>query len=276
MNASIRRFLACVLALFCVLPLSSCKKTNDNNPLSSGSYDESGNYQPSIPDRSKQLAELEERNSDAVSWLMVPNTKIDEGVVQAGDNEYYLRRNMYGKYSYEGCYYLDYECLPGEDDLFSRNSIIYGHNLGTPMGVKDDSNGAKFAQLLKFAEESFASQTPYIYLTTNNGAHVFEIFAVFYCEADLDPIPYHYADYSDENFNDLMHDVQERSEYIYETQPGIGDNILTLSTCTYKYGTYSQNPNQRFVVMGRLMQEGDQYFETAKFEKNPNPKPPNF
>lgn len=276
MNTKIRRVLAYMIALLIVLPMTSCGKKNDNNLTSSGIYDETGNYQPSVPDRSEQLAQLEEKNADAVAWLTIPNTEIDEGVVQAGDNEYYLRRNMYGKYSYEGCYYLDYECLPGDDDMFSRNSIIYGHNLGTPMGVKDDPKGAKFAQLLNFADESFAAQTPYIFLTTNDGVHVFEIFAVFYCEAELDPVPYHYADYSDENYNDLMHDVQDRSEYIYEAQPGIGDNILTLSTCTYKYGTYSQNPDQRFVVMGRMMQDGDRYSETAIFEKNPNPKAPQF
>lgn len=276
MNTSFQRVLACVVILSLILPCSSCKKAGDNNPLSSGFYDPSGKYQVSAPERKEQLAELEKKNSDAVAWLTVPNTEIDEGVVQAGDNEYYLRRDMYGKYSYEGCYYLDYECLPAEDGLFSRNSVIYGHNLGSPMGVKDDPNGAKFAQLLKFADPEIAARTPYIFLTTNNGAHIFEIFAVFYCEANMDPVPYHYADYSDENFTQLMHDVQQRSEYLYQTKPGTGDHILTLSTCTYKYGTYSQNPNQRFVIMARLMREGDIYQESAKLEKNPNPKQPNF
>lgn len=276
MNTSVQRVLACILVLSLVVPFSSCKKANDNNPISSGYYDESGNYKLSTPDRKQNLADLEEKNSDAVAWLTIPDTQVDEGVVQAGNNDFYLRRNMYGKYSYEGCYYLDYECLPGEKGMFSRNSIIYGHNLGSPMGVKDDPNGAKFAQLLKFADQDFATKTPYIFLTTSDGVYVFEVFSAFYCEADMKPVPYHYADYSDDNFNQLMQDVQARSEYIYETKPRVGDHILTLSTCTYKYGTYSQNSNQRFVVMARLMQEGDLYQESAKLEKNPHPKPPTF
>ena len=276
MRASAARVLACVIALSVLLPFSSCKRTNADNPSASGYYDESGSYQISIPDRKPQLAELEKKNPDAVAWLHIPDTDIDEGVVQAGDNEYYLRKNVYGDYAYEGCFFLDYECLPMENGLFSRNSIIYGHNLGSPMGVKDDPNGAKFAQLLKFANEEFAKKTPYIFITTEKNAYAFEIFAAFYCEAETVPVPYHYADYSDDEFTQLMHDVQDRSEYIYQAQPGNGDNILTLSTCTYKFGTYSQNPNQRFVVMARLMREGDTYQESAQFKKNPNPKPPTF
>ena len=54
------------------------------------------------------------------------------------------------------------------------------------------------------------------------------------------------------------------------------DKIISLSTCSYKYGTYSQNPHQRFVVMGKLVTEGEDFYETADVHQNPDPKEPDF
>jgi SrtB family sortase len=211
------------------------------------------------------------------SWLQLPNTKINEAVVQTTNNDFYLRRDVRKNYSYEGCYYLDYESVmfDGGKDL-AQNSIIYGHNLGSPLGVKDDPDGAKFAQLLKLDDIEVAKKTPYIFLTTESGNHIFEIFTVMYCEAIISPVPYHYAEYSQARFSQLIADVKERSQYHYDVDVQPDDKILTLSTCTYKYGTYSQNPDQRFVVMGRLVKEGEDYYESARLTVNENPKAPSF
>ena len=57
---------------------------------------------------------------------------------------------------------------------------------------------------------------------------------------------------------------------------GQNDKIITLSTCTYKYGTYTQNPHQRFVIMGRLVGEDEDLYETADLQINPDPKAPDF
>ena len=48
--------------------------------------------------------------------------------------------------------------------------------------------------------------------------------------------------------------AQEKSLYDYGITVGPGDKILTLSTCTVKYG--AQDNDHRFVVMARLLPEG--------------------
>lgn len=131
-----------------------------------GGYDAGGNYVPTIPDVSKELEQAVKDNSDVVGWLQVPDTKINEPVVQTTDNEYYLRRDYKKNYSYAGCYYLDYESvLFDEGKDLPQNAIIYGHNLGNPLGTKDDPEADKFAQLLKFDDVEFAKKTPYTYFT---------------------------------------------------------------------------------------------------------------
>ncbi len=246
-------------------------------PQISGSYDSSGGYQPEVPDVSQELKAAMEKNSDVMGWLMIPGTTVNEAVVQTTNNDYYLRRDVEKKYAYEGCYYLDYESVLFDDgkDL-PQNTIIYGHNLGNPMGVKDDPDGVKFAQLLKFEDESFAKATPYIYFVTPGATHIFQVFAAAYCEAGTTPVPYHYAEYTDQQFLDLTADMKARSQFLYDVPIDAEDQIITLSTCSYKFGTYTQNPNQRYVVMGRLVQQGDSMGETANFRTNENPKQPSF
>ena len=67
-----------------------------------GGYDAGGNYVPTIPDVSKELEQAVKDNSDVIGWLQVPDTKINEPVVQTTDNEYYLRRDYKKNYSYAG------------------------------------------------------------------------------------------------------------------------------------------------------------------------------
>ena len=47
-------------------------------------------------------------NTLSLRWLTLPNTTINEAVVQTTNNDYYLRRDVKKNYAYEGCYYMDY------------------------------------------------------------------------------------------------------------------------------------------------------------------------
>lgn len=246
------------------------------NPIGNPRGD--SDYVPEIPDVMEQFKQADAQNSDTVGWLQIPDTEINEAVVQTTDNEYYYRRDALKQDSFAGSLWMDYESTIGDGaaEDFSQNVIIYGHNLGNPQGVKDDPNGVKFAQLFKFDDIDFAKEHPYFYFTSPSGEHVYEIFAVFYSEDVTSPVPYHFAEYEPERFQKLITDVRDRSQFDYNVTVGLDDKIMTLSTCTYKYGTYSQNPHQRFVIMGRLVGEGEPFYETADVQVNPDPKEPDF
>lgn len=282
-NANIKKVLAFMLAICILFCACTAKDTSSNNGSASdnsskdAASDTEADWQPDIEDTSALLQAAIEKNSDVVAWLTLPNTKINEAVVQTRDNAYYLRRDVEKNYSFEGCYYMDYESVIFDDGAdMAQNTIIYGHNLGVPRGVKDDPNDVKFAQLLKLTEQDFAEQTPYVYLNTPAKQHVYEIFAAFYCEDKLTPVPYHYAQYTPEELLTLAEDAKQRSELTYDVAVDASDKLLTLSTCTYKYGTYSQNNRQRFVVMARLVRDGESFHQVASVTTNPNPKGPIF
>ena len=100
-----------------------------------------------------RLEDAKSQNSDVVAWLTVPGTEIDDPVVQAADNDYYLRRTWLGESDVWGSYFLDYECHAREVASLDKVSIIYGHSNGDS---KDDKN---FSQIKRWEDADFAPRT---------------------------------------------------------------------------------------------------------------------
>ena len=91
MIANTKRGLALALAICFLLCLSGCSgKDNKQPPASSpsGEYDENGGFRPSVPDRKQELTQAVQENGDSVAWLTLPNTEIDDVVVQGENNEF--------------------------------------------------------------------------------------------------------------------------------------------------------------------------------------------
>lgn len=296
MIETLKRTVALVLTAGALLSLAACKKQDPIPPEEPGRLnpstwvntltppDLSNLYLVEVPAENKQkLLDLKSKNADAALWIQIPGTTVNDGVVQTTDNEYYYRRDELKQYSFAGCLWLDYECdvKNGTKADIPQNTIIYGHNLGNPQGVKDDPNDVEFAQLLKFEDPEFAKANPYIYLTTENEDLVYQIFAVLYTEENMKPVPYIYASYPPANrpeykFKPMVDDLRARSVLNYpDVTVDENDKTLLLSTCCYKYGSYAVNKKQRFVVAAKLV-KGSTFSETANVEKNPNPKQPSF
>lgn len=220
---------------------------------------------PALVEQVKQKAA--EVNREIVGWLQVPGTDINQPVVQTTNNTKYMRLNYEGRYSFQGCYWVDYECTVGNRETESRNTIIYGHNTAVS---QDDPNGLDFAQLLRFTDEEFAASHPYIFFSTGEEDMVWEIFAVMYTDVN-----FRYINMIDSEIDTLVSEGRARSEFDYavEVDP-INDKILTLSTCTAKYGYVGGEARARFVVMARLVEADRELKPTVGLEKNADVKAP--
>ncbi|MEG2143836.1 MAG: class B sortase, partial [Oscillospiraceae bacterium] len=203
-----------------------------------------------------------EKYPDACCWLQIPNTKINNVVMQSCDNSHYLRRDENGKDSIYGCYFADYACDFTNRDSLLNNTVIYGHS-----DLKDNPNGKRFSELFKFSEESFAKSNRLIYVTTQNEQLCFEVFAVFYTDTSFNYIT---PEIDGEETGDLGRNAKKRSLYDYGVEIGEKDKLLTLSTCSVKYG--KDRDDIRFVVMARLLDEGEA--ESESFTVNPQPLEP--
>ena len=268
--------LACaLLAAVMVFSFAGCKdrgEPSESSSSESSSMVEEPSQDPGDPSEPEKetldkIAAAQAQNSDVVGWLTIPNTTIDAEVLQkVGDNVYYERRDITQKYNWYGCYYADGGNTFGTRNDLTKNTIIYGHNM------EDKANGLKFAQLMHYLDVDWASKNPYIYFSTPEDDMVFQVYAVFYTDTGFQ---YHLENPDTATFDNIIKEARLRSELNYDVDVNTGDKILTLSTCTYKFGGPS-NTNQRFVVQARLLRAGEEIKDTVNVTKNPNHKAPNF
>lgn len=216
-----------------------------------------------------QIKEAREKNEDIVGWLKIDDLEIDGAVVQAENNKRYERQNEWKQYSWTGSYFADYECnLTGREQL-SKNTVIYGHNVH----FDDNKDGERFSQLFHFTNIDFAKEHPYLYFSTYDPAAsqdgktlsendmVWQIFSVFYTTTDFNYIQItkdfqnpDSGEITDAQLMNIITEVQKRSEYVYDVPVTAKDKILTLSTCSYRYG---KRDDVRFVVMAKLLAPGE-------------------
>lgn len=184
------------------------------------------------------LAYLYEENNDFAGWLSIDGTAIHYPVMLTpSDPEYYLRRDFYGKSSISGVPFIGEGC-----NLESDNIIVYGHNM---------KNGTMFADLTKYSEQDYWEAHPDIVFETLEELNCYEIIAVFqdrvHTKNETDAFRfYSYGGVlSKELFDDYIKTVQEKSLYDTGVNAIYGDQLLTLSTCSYHV------KDGRFVVVAR-------------------------
>lgn len=207
-------------------------------------YDEEEVVVPDILDEYKNLFN---KNKDLIGWIKIAdkNNKgtpfIDYPVVQAGDNEYYLRRDFEEEYDKNGSIFLDKDC-----DVIKRstNLIIYGHHMRT---------GKMFGKLDKYSDKDFYEDHKYIEFDTIYEKGVYEVMYVFrskiYEEDDIVFKYYQFIDVNSETeFDSNMREMAEMSLYDTGVTAKYGDQLLTLSTCDY-YTDYG-----RFVVVAKRIE----------------------
>ena len=107
-----------------------------------GHADDRTNDSCDTVNRQAELADAKSRNPDAVAWLYIPGAEVDDPVMQAEDNGFYLNRDELREYSTWGCYYADCRNHLSGRDALDTNTVIYGHSANDC-----DPDGVRFTKL---------------------------------------------------------------------------------------------------------------------------------
>lgn len=198
-------------------------------------------YGIDVPPKNLNFEELRaEVNKDIYAWIYVPETNIDDPVVQhPTDDSYYLNFNLDGSMGYPGGIYTEGSC--NSRDFTDRMTVIYGHNM---------KDGSGFGSLHNFEQETVFNESRYIFIYLQDDIKVYEIFAAY--EGSSAHIIYSHA-WDDESWVQYLSDTllltgdkdQAVDSYGFEAD----DLVLTLSTCV------RNSPNQRYLVQGVLLDE---------------------
>ncbi|MBQ4100259.1 MAG: class B sortase [Oscillospiraceae bacterium] len=212
----------------------------------------------------ENLNKYYKNNSDVVAWIKIGNSKINFPVVQYSDNDYYLRRGYDKNYNFQGVIWADYRNTVTNRKYLAPNTVIYGHNTSD-----NAKTGKMFAQLMNYTNIEFAKANPVIELSSFTDGMRWQVFAAFYTDTNFYYIDTHP---SKATMNTLISEAISRSEFDFGVPVTSSDKIITLSTCTYKYG---KREDQRFVVMAKLLGANESPIAN-EVVANPNPKPPQF
>lgn len=217
----------------------------------------------------EKYREAYNKNNDLVGWIKVPNTKIDHPVVQASDNDFYLRRNFSKQYERRGSIFMDYECDPKN---YCTNTILYGHNY---------LDSTMFSDLEKYKDLEFYKSAPVIEFNSIYRNQKWKVFGVYLSNADEKDdngyaLYYIYPFMSGKNFDDYIKTVRERSIINMPVDVNSTDKILTLSTCTRDMDIKGHGQtNARCVISARLVREGEREdVNVAAATYNENPRYP--
>ncbi|WP_160561479.1 MATE family efflux transporter [Parablautia muri] len=184
-----------------------------------------------------QYASLWEQNSDLAGWLKIEGTAVDYPVMYTPDEpEYYLHRAFDGSEANSGSLFIGENCLPEASHV-----IVYGHHM---------KNGTMFGSLPGYTTLEYAKEHPVISYDTLYEEKEYEVLAAFYSKIypkDTQEEVFRYYWYTDlsreEIFDQYIKKVKEAALYDTGVEAAYGDEILTLSTCSY------HTDDGRFVVV---------------------------
>lgn len=170
---------------------------------------------------------------DGVGYIYQDDTVVSYPILQAEDNDKYLRHLMNGEYNVAGSLFVDYAF---EDGLNSRYSIIYGHNM-------DD--GSMFGTLTKYKDEEYYKEHPEFQIFVGDRGYVYYVYAA--AQVPIDSFVFNYNDMTDEEFLEFMAEVKELTDYEIDIPVKITEHshVVLLSTCI----EYPRDYNYRYVAV---------------------------
>ena len=184
-----------------------------------------------------EYAAVFEQNNDFYGWLRIDDTPINYPVMHTpNDPQYYLRRAFDKSDAQSGTPFLDGACFEG-----CGNYIVYGHHM---------KNETMFGTLPKYADKEYWEQHRTISFDTLYEHGEYEVIAAFYGKAIAEGDPgfryYQYTDLTDPAaFAEYMEQVSAAAIYDTGITAEYGDELITLSTCSY------HTTDGRFVVVAK-------------------------
>ena len=203
-----------------------------------GSDDEGSDVEilAAAPVNAQRFAALLKRNPDFAGWLKIDGTQLDYPVMYAlKDTDFYLHHDFDKNESSSGVPYIGKGCGPDSDNI-----ILYAHNM---------KNGTMFAGLLKYADEGYFRNHPEISFDTPEGDGIYDIIAVFREQVHYrdETNVFRYYNYcgklTEAEFREYIDQIRAHSLYDTGKTAQYGQQLLTLSTCSY------HTENGRFVVV---------------------------
>ncbi len=178
---------------------------------------------------------LKSTNEDIIAWITIDNTYINYPILQSStEDEYYLRKDIYKKYSVSGSIFVDSQT---NSEFNDDNTIIYGHNM---------KNERMFANLHKINNGNLGTDIN-VKIYTEDNLITYKVFASYSIEPTEELIRKNFLNQSDkENY---INNAIKKSNIKFDVSAeniNYENKIVTLITC--------DNNNKRRVVVHAIQE----------------------
>lgn len=166
--------------------------------------------------------ELLKINNETKGWIQVNGTNINYPFVQTNNNDYYLTHSFNKSYNQAGWVFMDYR---NNTTDYDKNTILYAHGM---------NNKTMFGSLRNILSSSWYDNTDnhIIKLSTPTENTLWQVFSIYHIETTNDYIQTRFT--SDEEYQNFLNKLKNRSAVEFDTSINANDKILTLSTCYNK------------------------------------------
>ena len=178
---------------------------------------------------------LKQTNEDVVGIIEFDDRMIYEPIVQAPDNEYYVRRNIERKYTSAGIPFIS-----ADSDIDATNVVVYGHS--------STESDIIFTSLMNYLDKEFYLAHPSFDLILEDEVRTYEIVAVL--SVDLndydDSLEWSKSSWrNQDSYAAFLTSIKEDS--IYETGSSVStsDKLMTLVTCD------TRDDSKRIVIIAK-------------------------
>ena len=182
------------------------------------------------------LSLLKATNKDIVGILEFDNRVIYEPIVQAPNNDYYVRRNIEKKYANAGIPFVS-----AEGNIDSKNVVIYGHS-----SKWDD---ILFTPLMNYVDQVYYKSHDTFKFITESETRTYQIFAVLNIDLNNldDSLEFTQASWDSNNaFNAFISDSINNELYKTGVSVDTEDKLMTLVTCD------TRDDNKRIVILSKM------------------------
>ena len=181
------------------------------------------------------LSLLKQTNKDVVGILEFDDRIIYEPIVQAPNNDYYVRKNINKEYANAGIPFVS-----ADGNIDSKNVVIYGHS--------SKWNNIIFTPLMNYVNQSYYKEHPTFQFITETETRTYQIFAVLNVDLNNldDSLEFTQASWDSNNaFNAFISDSINRELYKTGVTVDPEDKLITLATCD------TRDNNKRIIVIAK-------------------------
>ena len=183
------------------------------------------------------LSLLKKTNKDVVGILEFDDRIIYEPIVQAPNNDYYVRKNINKEYANAGIPFVS-----ADGNIDSKNVVIYGHS--------SKWDNIIFTPLMSYIDQNYYKKHDTFKFITEDETRTYQIFGVMNVDLNNlnDSLEFTQTEWDSTNsFNAFISDSINRGLYKTGVSVNKDDRLMTLVTCD------TRNDNKRIIILAKMI-----------------------